>query len=147
MQWRIKVRTCKPPVPSSKCPIISQKVKIQVNSVTIKLFRGEYLIDAGLWQTGVVCSCSLHWLAGGIGFMACASIISSPTVTLCLLLPVIFFFFCYWGNIIYFQPPRFALKCHGITAADKVLVHRMISLKDHAFAGVLWRDFLSLDQF
>ena len=39
-------KTCKPPVPSSKCPIISQKVKTQV--VTIKLFRGEYLIDAML---------------------------------------------------------------------------------------------------
>ena len=37
-------------VPSSllQMPDYFLKVKIQVNCVTIKLFRGEYLIDAGL---------------------------------------------------------------------------------------------------
>ena len=35
------------------------------------------------------------------------------------------------------KPPRFALKCHEIIVADKVLVHGMISLKDHPFTGVL----------
>ena len=88
-------QTCKSPVPFSKCPIISQKSKYKsVNSVTTEVFRADYMILPGFKQTGVVCSCSLPLLAWpGISFMACASSISYATVTLCFLLPVIFFSF------------------------------------------------------
>ena len=128
MQWRIEEdKLANPQFPFPNVRLFLKKSKYKsVNSVTTEVFRGDYLILPGFKQTGVVCSCSLRLLAwSGISFMACASSISYATVTLCFLLPVIFFF-CYWGNIIYFKPPWFDRKCHGITVriyvADKVLV-------------------------
>ena len=88
MKWRIEEdKLANPQFPFPNVRLFLKKSKYKsVNSVTTEVFRGDYLILSGFKQTGVVCSCSLRLLA-------CASSISYATVTLCFLLPVIFFSF------------------------------------------------------
>lgn len=62
---------------------------------------------------------------------------ASWPVQLAFRLPLSLFAFCCRSFSSSFVTEVTSSKCHGITVADEVLVHRMISFKDHPFAGVL----------
>ena len=82
---KVKVGTCKSPVPSSKFPIISQKFKIQVTSVTIKLSEED------IWSMLASNKLALSVLARFAGWPGESA---SWPVQVSFRLPLLLFAFC-----------------------------------------------------